>query len=65
MKWGLIIKIIPEKCSSEMVQKRIDLIKRSIESKGYRDSIHGPFGKMLDERFNSCKNRLLDFLVEL
>ena len=65
LKWDSIVKIISDKCGSDMVKKRIDLIKRSIESKGYRDSIHGPFGKMPDERFNSCKNRLLDFLGKL
>ncbi|MBI2127224.1 MAG: nucleotidyl transferase AbiEii/AbiGii toxin family protein [Thaumarchaeota archaeon] len=65
LEWDLIIKIISEECSSDMVKKRIDLIKHSIESKGYRDSIHGPFGKMPDERFNSCKKRLLDFLGKL
>ena len=65
LKLDLIIKITSDKCGSEMVKKRIDLIKRSIESKSYRDSIHGPFGKMPDERFNSCKKRLLDFLGKL
>ena len=65
LKWGLIVNIISEKCSSDMIKKRIDLVKRSIESKGYRDSIHGPFGKMPDERFNLCRNRLLDFLSRL
>lgn len=62
LKWDLIVKIILGKCNSDMIKKRIDLIKRSIESKGYRDSIHGPFGKMPDERFDSCRKRLLDFL---
>ena len=65
LNWDLIVKIISDKCSSDMVKKRIDLIKRSTESKGYRDSIHGPFGKMPDERFDLCKKRLLDFLVKL
>lgn len=65
LKWGLIVKIILGKCNSDMIKKRIDLIKRSIKSKGYRDSIHGPFGKMPDERFDSCRKRLLDFLGKL
>jgi len=51
--------------SKSMVKKRIDLIKHSVKSKGYRDSIHGPFGKMPDERFNICESRLLDFLGTL
>lgn len=65
LEWGLIRKIITEKCNSDLITKRMDLIKRSIQSKGYRDSLQGPFGKMPDERFNLCKNRLLDFLGKL
>ncbi len=65
LEWDLVAKMISDKCKSDMVKERIDLIKHSIESKDYRDSIHGPFGKMPDERFNSCKKRLLDFLEKL
>ncbi len=65
LKWDLVTKIVSGKCSSELIKKRRGLIKRSIHSKSYRDSIHGPYGKMPDERFDLCRNRLIGFLGRL
>lgn len=57
--------LIKEKCDSKLVQKRIETIRNSVESKGYRDTLHGPFGKIPDERYGSCKNKLLEFLSRM
>ena len=58
----LIARIISEKCNAELVQERIMVVRRTVRSEDYRDSLHGPFGMIPDERYDACKNRLLEFL---
>lgn len=65
INWELTAMIIIEKCNGKLIQERIKTISRSVQSKGYRDSLQGPFGKIPDRRFGSCKNRLFDFFKRL
>lgn len=65
LNWSLIAENILEKCDSDLIEKRRRLIRRSIQSKSYRDSLHGPYGKIPDERFDMCRNRLFGFLDRL
>lgn len=65
LNWDLIAKIVSEKCNSDLIKKRRQLITRNIQSKSYRDSLHGPYGKIPDEKFDLCKKRLIDFLNRL
>ena len=65
LKWKLIKKLISEKCDSELMRKRAELIENRIESKDYRDSLQGPYGKIPDKTFDRCKKNLSGFLGEL
>ena len=65
LDWNLVARLVSEKCKSDLIEKRVALIKRSIESKTYRDSLHGPYGKIPDERFDLCRKRLMEFLDRL
>jgi len=65
LDWNLIIRVVSEKCDSNLIKKRSDLIRQSIQSKSYRDSLQGAYGKMPDERFDLCKKRLLGFFSRL
>jgi hypothetical protein len=65
LDWNLVRKVIVEKCEAELIKKRTELIKSSVESKGYRDSLQGPYGKIPDETFESCRKNLVRFLDEL
>lgn len=58
-------KIILSKCSKKIIENRIELIRKSIRSKDYRDSLHGTFGKMPDQRFALCQKNLLGILGTL
>ena len=35
---------------------------RDVQSKTFRDSLHGPFGRIPNERFDLCRRRLVEFL---
>ncbi len=65
LKWDLAKEMIRMKCNEALISKRIDLIKSSVHSKGYRDSLQGPYGKIPNERFNLCSGRLKGFLDNL
>jgi len=65
LKWDLAKQMIRMKCSEALIRKRIGLIKRSVKSKGYRDSLEGPYGKIPNERFNLCSGRLTRFLDDM
>lgn len=65
LNWKLVREIISTKCDSSLIKKRINLIKSSIQSKNYRDSLQSAFGKIPDERFDSCKSRFMEFLSRL
>jgi len=63
--WDLVAERVSEKCSSDLIVKRSRLIRRITQSKSYRDSLQGAYGKMPDERFDLCKRRLVEFLHRL
>jgi hypothetical protein len=63
--WRLTRKLISVRCDVELIKKRVELVKSSVESKDFRDSIQGPFGKIPDGRFNLCKGNLVEFLERL
>jgi hypothetical protein len=62
---GTVKEIILEKCSKKIIKERIELIRNSIRSTDYRDSLHGAFGKMPGQRFDLCQKNLLGFLDNL
>jgi hypothetical protein len=57
-----ISAIISEKCKAELIDKRSRSTKRNIQSKSFRDSLHGPYGKIPKERFELCKRNLMKIL---
>jgi hypothetical protein len=63
--WEVVGEIILEKCSKKIIKERIEPIRDSIRSKDYRDSLHGSFGKMPDQRFALCQKNLLGILDKL
>jgi hypothetical protein len=62
MNWNLVSEILSAKCSRELMEKRIHAIRRDVQSTSFRDSLHGPFGRMPNERFELCKRRLVQYL---
>ncbi|MCL4437294.1 MAG: hypothetical protein M1503_04795 [Thaumarchaeota archaeon] len=65
LNWSLVVNLVSKKCEIDLVEKRIVLIKQKIESESYRDSLHGPYGKIPDERFKRCRKHLLELLEKL
>ncbi len=65
LDWKLVTGIIEEKCGRPLIKKRTDMIKRSIRLKTYRDSLQGPYGRLPDERFETCRRRLEGFMGKL
>ena len=62
MNWNLVSEILSAKCGRELMEKRICAIRRDVQSTLFRDSLHGPFGRMPNERFELCKRRLVRYL---
>ncbi len=65
LDWDAVGEMISVKCKSELIVERVDLIRRSVKSEGYRHSLQGPYGKMPDEMFDRCEKRLVQFLEKL
>ena len=65
LEWELVNKLISEKCDTELIKMRVDFIRKSVISKSYRDSLQGPYGKLPDKRFETCKKVLTNFLKEI
>lgn len=65
LNWVVVSRIISDKCTHELIVKRVDLIRKSIQPKNYRHSLQGPYGKIPDERFALCKKRLNEFLERI
>lgn len=55
-------ELISVKCSHELIDTRSRTIRRNIESESFRDSLHGPYGRIPEERFELCRRRLSEFL---
>ena len=62
LNWKLIKEMIKEKCSTELIENKARSIKEKVTSPGYRDSLHGAFGKIPDKTFENCSLNLLKFL---
>lgn len=65
LKLNVVREIVSEKCSPELRRKRAELIKSSVESSGYRDSLQGPFGKIPDKRFELCRKSIVELVESL
>ncbi len=62
LNWKLVDALISNKCSGELTKKRVESITTSVNSKHYRDSLQGPYGKIPDMRFDKCIKNLAEFL---
>lgn len=65
LNWSLAKEIIKKKCRPELIEKRVKSIKEKVASVGYRDSLHGAFGKIPDKIFESCRTNTIKILDEL
>ncbi len=65
LNWNLVSTMISAKCGRELIGKRSDSTMRDVQSKNFRDSLHGPYGRIPDERFELCRRRLVEFLETL
>ncbi len=65
LDWKLVGELISSKCGRVLIKERRESITTSVSSKGYRDSLQGPYGKIPDNRFETCKKNLVKFLKEL
>jgi len=62
LNWDLISELVSVKCGRELIGKRSRSISRDVQSENFRDSLHGPFGRIPSERFELCRRRLVEFL---
>lgn len=58
----LIAELLLKKCNTEQLKEISDHIRKAVESKTYRDSLHGAYGWIPDERFALCQKRLIEIL---
>ncbi len=62
LNWNLVSGLVSAKCGRELIGKRSRSIRRDVQSKIFRDSLHGPYGRIPEERFELCRRRLVEFL---
>lgn len=62
LRWDLAQQLILTRCSSDIIKRRVEMVRRSVSSTDYRDSLQGPYGRIPDDRFERCKKNLLAFL---
>jgi len=62
LDWDLVTELLSAKCDRKLMGERSRAIMRDVRSKTFRDSLHGPFGRIPDERFDLCRRRLVEFL---
>jgi hypothetical protein len=65
LNWALAERLALTKCSRDLLKERAEMIRGSISSREYRDSLQGPYGKFPDDRFEMCRSGLLSFLNRL
>lgn len=65
LDWDSVKDILLQKCNSEIILERVELIEETVEGDDYRDSLQGPFGVIPEGRYERCRDRLLEFLREL
>jgi hypothetical protein len=61
----LIIELLSSKCGPSLIAERSRSIKQDVQSENFRDSLHGPYGRIPDERFELCRKRLVKLLQTL
>ena len=61
LKWDLVKEIVKKKCSVELIERMVKSIREKVTGAGYRDSLHGAFGKIPDKTFEVCRLKLLKF----
>lgn len=62
LNWDLVSELVSAKCARELIGKRSRSISRDVQSESFSDSLHGPFGRIPNERFELCKRKLVEFL---
>ncbi len=62
LDWDLVTELLSAKCDRKWMGERSRAIMRDLQSRTFRDSLHGPFGMIPDERFDLCRRRLVEFL---
>ena len=62
LDWDLVTELLSAKCDRKLMGERSHAIMRDVKSKTFRDSLHGPFGRIPNERFDLCRRRLVEFL---
>ncbi len=62
LNWNLVSGLVSSKCGRELTGRRSRSIKRDVQSRNFRDSLHGPYGRIPEERFELCRRRLVEFL---
>ncbi len=62
LNWNLVSGLVSAKCGGELISKRSRSIRRDVQSRNFRDSLHGPYGRIPEERFELCRRRLVEFL---
>jgi len=62
LDWDLVTELLSAKCDRKLMGERSRAIKGDVQSKTFRDSLHGPYGRIPNERFELCKRRLVQFL---
>jgi hypothetical protein len=65
LNWALVERLVSMKCGGGLVKERVEMIRRSISSADYRDSLQGPYGRIPDDRFEMCRRGLISFLGRL
>ncbi len=63
LNWDLVSELLSMKCGRELIGKRSRSIRQDVQSTNFRDSLHGPFGRIPNERFELCRRRLVEFLT--
>ncbi len=63
LNWDLISELLSAKCSRDLIGKRSRSVRRDVQSESFRDSLHGPFGRIPSERFELCRKRLVEYLT--
>ena len=61
LKWDLVSELVWAKCSRELMGKRSRSTSRDVQSKNFRDSLHGSFGRIPQERFELCQKDWWNF----
>ena len=62
LNWDVVTELVSAKCDRKLLEKRSHSITQDVRSASFRDSLHGPFGRIPNERFERCRRRLVEFL---